>query len=144
MITEAVAQLGKAACLDPRKEFGSDVVMPNRMAINASRHTISSNLHQMCHNPQETAGGLSATVPTFRDWNTAEIRPHIEKYLSAKEGVPTEDQLRVIRLSEDMTCNFYQIDSIRGEGSMAARRCSYRVAPTGKNSNRRQNGRPCG
>jgi len=120
MITETVAQLGKAACLDPRKEFGSDVMMPNRMAINASRYTFSSNLHQMCHNPQDIAGELSATVPTFRDWNTAEIRPHIEKYLSAKEGVATEDRLRVIRLAKDMICDFYQIDTIHGEGSMAA------------------------
>jgi Aromatic ring hydroxylase len=63
---------------------------------------------------------LSATVPTFRDWNNAEIRPYIDKYLSAKDGVPTEDRLRIMRLAKDMTCNFYQIDTIHGEGSMAA------------------------
>jgi 4-hydroxybutyryl-CoA dehydratase/vinylacetyl-CoA-Delta-isomerase len=120
MITETVAQLGKAACLDPTKEFGSDVVMPNRMAINASKYTFASNFHQMCQNLQDIAGGLSTTVPTFRDWNNAEIRPYIEKYLSAKDGVPTEDRLRVMRLAKDMTCNFYQIDTIHGEGSMAA------------------------
>ena len=120
MITETVAQLGKAACLDPETEFGHDVVMPNRMAINASKYTFASNFHQMCQHLQDIAGGLSTTVPTFRDWNNPEIRPYIEKYLGAKEGVPTEDRLRVMRLAKDMTCNFYQIDTIHGEGSMAA------------------------
>ena len=120
MITETVAQLGKAACLDPYTEFGQDVVMPNRMAINASKYTFASNFHQMCQHLQDIAGGLSTTVPTFRDWNNPEIRPYIEKYLGAKDGVPTENRIRVMRLAKDMTCNFYQIDTIHGEGSMAA------------------------
>jgi len=120
MITESVALLGKSACLDPVTEFGMDVVMPNRMAINAAKYTFASNFHQMCQNLQDIAGGLAATVPTFRDWNNPDIRPYIEKYLSAKDGVSTEDRIRAIRLAKDMACNFYQIDTIHGEGSMAA------------------------
>jgi len=120
MITETVALLGKAACLDPISEFGHDVVMPNRMAINASKYTFASNFHSMCQHLQDIAGGLSTTVPTFRDWNNPEIRPYIEKYLSARDGVPTEHRIRAMRLAKDMTCNFYQIDTIHGEGSMAA------------------------
>lgn len=116
MITETMAQLGKAACLDPETEFGHDVVMPNRMAINASKYTFASNFHRMCQHLQDIAGGLSTTGPTFRDWNNPEIRPYINKYLSAKDGVPTEDRLRVMRLVKDMTCNFYQIDTIHGKG----------------------------
>ena len=95
-------------------------VMPNRMAINASKYTFASNFHQMCQHVQDIAGGLSTTVPTFRDWNNPEIRPYLEKYLGAKDGISTEDRLRVMRLVKDMTCNFYQIDTIHGEGSMAA------------------------
>jgi 4-hydroxybutyryl-CoA dehydratase/vinylacetyl-CoA-Delta-isomerase len=120
MITESVALLGKASCLDPTAEFGHDVVMPNRMAINSGKFTFASNFHQMCQHLQDIAGGLAATVPTFRDWNNAELRPYIEKYLGAKDGISTEDRLRVMRLVKDMTCNFYQIDTIHGEGSMAA------------------------
>lgn len=55
----------------------------------------------------------------FRDWKNPEIQPYIEKYLSAKDGIPTEDRLRVMRLIKDMTGNFWQIDTIHGEGSMA-------------------------
>ena len=120
MITHMVTELGKAACLDPVKEFGHDVVMPNRMSINAAKFTFASNFHQMCQYSQDIAGGLSTTVPTYRDWHNPEIQPYIEKYLSAKDGVPTEDRLRVMRLIKDMTGNFWQIDTIHGEGSMAA------------------------
>jgi len=120
MITETVALLGKAACLDPETEFGSDVVMPNRMAINASKYTFASNFHQMCQHLQDISGGLAATVPSYRDWTNQEIRPYIEKYLSARDGIPTENRLRMLRLAKDYTGNFYQIDTIHGEGSMAA------------------------
>jgi len=96
------------------------VVMPNRMAINASKYTFASNFHQMCQYLQDISGGLVATVPSYRDWTNEEIRPYIEKYLSAKDGVPTENRLRMLRLAKDYTGNFYQVDTIHGEGSMAA------------------------
>jgi 4-hydroxybutyryl-CoA dehydratase/vinylacetyl-CoA-Delta-isomerase len=120
MITHMVTELGKAACLDPTKEAGNDVAMPNHMSINAAKFTFASNFHQMCQYMQDIAGGLSTTVPTYRDWKNPDIQPYIEKYLSAKDGVPTEDRLRIMRLIKDMTGNYWQIDTIHGEGSMAA------------------------
>ncbi|MBS3808600.1 MAG: hypothetical protein KGY38_00400 [Desulfobacterales bacterium] len=120
MIAHMVKELGKAACMDPVKEFGHEVVMPNRMSINSAKYTFASNFHQMCQYAQDIAGGLSTTVPAYRDWNNEEIRPYIEKYLSAKDGVPTEDRLRLMRLIKDMTGSYWQIDTIHGEGSMAA------------------------
>jgi len=120
MITHMVAELGKAACLDPAKEFGHDVAMPNPMSINAAKFTFASNFHQMCQHMQDIGGGLTTTVPTYRDWQNSDIQPYIDKYLSAKDGVPTEDRLKVMRLIKDMTGNYWQIDTIHGEGSMAA------------------------
>ena len=120
MITDAVTVMGKAACLDPEKEFGADYIIPNRMAINSSKYTYASNFHQMCQYMQDIAGGLSTTVLTYRDWQNPDIKPYIEKYLAGKEGVTTEDRIRVMRLIKDMTGNYYQIDTIHGEGSMAA------------------------
>lgn len=120
MITHMVAELGKAACLDPVKEFGLDVAMPNPMSINAAKFTFASNFHQMCQNAQDIAGGLCTTVPAYRDWKNDEIQPYLEKYLSARDGVPTEHRIRLMRLIKDVTCNYWQIDTIHGEGSMAA------------------------
>ena len=90
------------------------------MAINSSKYTYASNFHQMCQYMQDIAGGLSTTVLTYRDWKNPELQPYIEKYLSAKDGVSAEDRVRVMRLIKDMTGNYYQIDTIHGEGSMAA------------------------
>ncbi len=119
-ITETVQMLGKQACLDPMTEFGMDVMMPNRMAINASKFTYASNIHQMCQHLQDIGGGLTTTVPAYRDWKNPEIQPYIEKYLAAKDGVATEDRIRILRLIKDITGNHYQVDVIHGEGSMAA------------------------
>lgn len=120
MITQMVTELGKAACLDPVTEFGHDVVMPNRMTINSAKFTFASNFHQMCQHMQDIAGGLCTTVPTYRDWKSPDIQPYIERYLGAKDGVSTEQRIKVMRLIKDMTGNFWQIDTIHGEGSMAA------------------------
>jgi len=119
-ITETVQMLGKQACLDPQSEFGMDVLMPNRMAINASKWTYASNFHEMCQHMQDIGGGLTATVPSFRDWQNPELKPFIDKYLAAKDGVSTEDRLRILRLIKDITGNHMQVDTIHGEGSMAA------------------------
>jgi len=115
-----VQMLGKQACLDPATEFGMDVLMPNKMAINASKFTYASNFHQMCQHMQDIGGGLTTTVPAFRDWKNPAIQPYIEKYLAAKDGVSTEDRIRILRLIKDLTGNHYQVDTIHGEGSMAA------------------------
>ena len=121
MITQMVAQLGKAACLDPVTEFGHDVVMPNRMTINAAKYTFASNFHQMCQHMQDIAGGLShhgPDLPGLEEPGDPALPGKIPR--APRTGVPTEDRLRVMRLIKDMTGNFYQIDTIHGEGSMAA------------------------
>ena len=69
---------------------------------------------------QDIGGGLTTTVPAYRDWKNPDIQPYIEKYLAAKDGVSTEDRIRSLRLIKDMTGNHWQIDTIHGEGSMAA------------------------
>jgi 4-hydroxybutyryl-CoA dehydratase/vinylacetyl-CoA-Delta-isomerase len=120
MITQMVTQLSKAACLEPVTEFGNDVVMPDRMTINAAKYTFASNFHQMCQHMQDIAGGLSTTVPTYRDWTNPDINPYLEKYLAAKDGIPTEQRMRLMRLIKDMTGKYWQNDTLHGEGSMAA------------------------
>jgi len=119
-ITETVQMLGKQACMDPMTEFGMDVMMPNRMAINASKFTYASNFHQMVQHMQDIGGGLTTTVPTYRDWKNPAIQPYIEKYLAAKDGIKTEDRIRILRLIKDLTGNHWEVDTIHGEGSMAA------------------------
>jgi len=69
---------------------------------------------------QDIGGGLTTTVPAYRDWKNTEIQPFIDKYLAAKDVVSTEERLRILRLIKDCTGNHWQVDTIHGEGSMAA------------------------
>ena len=62
-------------------------MMPNRMAINASKLTYASNFHQTCQHLQDIGGGLTTTVPAFRDWKNPALQPYIQKYLASKDGV---------------------------------------------------------
>jgi 4-hydroxybutyryl-CoA dehydratase/vinylacetyl-CoA-Delta-isomerase len=48
--------------------------------------------------------GVGETMPSAKDLKADKIGPMIEKYLApAKEGMTTEDRLRVYRLIENMT-----------------------------------------
>jgi 4-hydroxybutyryl-CoA dehydratase / vinylacetyl-CoA-Delta-isomerase len=90
------------------------------MAINASKFTYASNFHQMVQHMQDIGGGLTTTVPAFRDWKNPDLKPYLDKYLAAKDGVSTEDRIRILRLIKDLTGNHWEVDTIHGEGSMAA------------------------
>ena len=75
---------------------------------------------------QDLAGGLVTTLPSERDWNHPELRPLLDKYLKGREGVPTEDRMRALRLIENMTMGRnavgYLTESMHGAGSPQARR----------------------
>jgi 4-hydroxybutyryl-CoA dehydratase/vinylacetyl-CoA-Delta-isomerase len=120
MYAEAVSVMGRMSCIDSTKDPDSGNMVPNLMHTNIAKYTFASNFHEACKIVQDMCGGLATTVPTYRDWKNPELQPLIEKYLGGKAGVPTLDRIRAIRLVKDMTSNYYQIDHIHGEGSMAA------------------------
>lgn len=120
MITQTIIALGKTACVQSTREPASGIMIPDLMCINAAKFTFASNFHEMCKIVQDISGGLATTVPAYKDWKNPDLQPYIEKYLAAKDGVSTADRIRALRAAKDMTHNYYQIDHIHGEGSMAA------------------------
>jgi 4-hydroxybutyryl-CoA dehydratase/vinylacetyl-CoA-Delta-isomerase len=120
MITNTVANLGEMACLKGTLDPTSGMMVPDLMLTNSAKYTFASSFHEMCKIAQDICGGIATTIPCYRDWKNPEIHDYIEKYLGAKAGVPTADRIKVIRMIKDMTHNYYQIDHIHGEGSMAA------------------------
>jgi 4-hydroxybutyryl-CoA dehydratase/vinylacetyl-CoA-Delta-isomerase len=94
-------------------------MVPNIMYANIAKFTFAENLHQAMKLVQDISGGIPATVPAFKDWKNKELRPYIEKYLAAKDGVPTEHRLKAARLVKDFTGSYWQIANIHGEGSLA-------------------------
>ncbi len=120
MITETVAALSKMACLESIKDPDAHMMVPNLMLTNSAKFTFADNWHEACKITQDICGGIATTVPTYRDWINPEIHDYIDKYLSAKAGIPTADRIKAARLVKDMTNNHRQVDYIHGEGSRAA------------------------
>lgn len=66
------------------------------------------------------------TCPSEKDYNTAELKPYIEKYLVGVEGISVEDRMRILRLIENISLGTaavgYRTESMHGAGSPQAQR----------------------
>jgi 4-hydroxybutyryl-CoA dehydratase/vinylacetyl-CoA-Delta-isomerase len=70
----------------------------------------------------DITGGVTCTVFNYKDWMNPEERPYLDKYLAAREGVPTEHRLKAIRLAKDITGHHHDVLAIHAEGSLAAQK----------------------
>jgi len=119
-VTHTVEALGKMACINSKPEPASGIMIPDLMSINSAKYTFANNFHDMCKIAHDIGGGLATTVPTYKDWSNPTLQPYIDKYLGGKAGISTEDRIRAFRAIKNATHNFYQIDHVNGEGSLAA------------------------
>ncbi len=119
--TEAIAE---QACVKCVSDPGSDLVYPNPMYSNAAKYYFADNYHQAIKHVQDIAGGLVCTVPSKKDLDNPETRPLLEKYLTAKHGIPAEDRMKAFRLIKDMTSSWHSVLTIHGEGSLATQKMS--------------------
>ena len=124
-ITEAFKAMTLAACMFPDKEKDSDLVNPNGMYTNIAKYMYAENWHQFTKCMQDIAGGIAADPISYRDWMNPEERPYIEKYLSAKDGVSTEDRLKLIWLLNDITGGRHDTHQIHAEGSLQAQQMMF-------------------
>jgi 4-hydroxybutyryl-CoA dehydratase/vinylacetyl-CoA-Delta-isomerase len=95
------------------------LVYPNPMYSNIPKLWCAENFHQAIKYFQDIAGGILATAPTSKDSLNPETRPMIEKYLGAKDGIPTEHRLRLLKLIKDFTSTYEDVLTIHAEGSLA-------------------------
>ncbi|OGR22770.1 MAG: hypothetical protein A2277_06685 [Desulfobacterales bacterium RIFOXYA12_FULL_46_15] len=96
-VTETVQMLSKQACLEPISEFGMDVMMPSRMAINASKFTYASNFHTICQHMHDIGGGLTTTVPAYRDWSKLEAAVRRAAHMDGWQSDSTDGRLPLIK-----------------------------------------------
>ena len=122
MYTEAVDAIGKASCIHCDREADSDLVHPNMVYTNAAKYLFADNYHEAIKIMEDICGGIAANIPSYRDWTNPEIRPFLEKYLKARDDVPTEHRLRAVRLIKDLANGHYRVGGIHGEGSLATQR----------------------
>jgi 4-hydroxybutyryl-CoA dehydratase/vinylacetyl-CoA-Delta-isomerase len=82
--------------------------------------------YELARLAQDLAGGLVVTLPSQQDLDHDELGPLLEKYLQGREGVSTEERVRILRLIENMTLGRnavgYLTESMHGAGSPQAQR----------------------
>lgn len=124
MYTEAVEVLGRAACEYCIAEEDTDLVYPNPMYANICKFYFADNWHQATKYIQDIAGGIVATCPSSKDYFNPDLHDMLDRVLGAKEGIPTEHRLRLVKLIRDLTSCYEDVLTIHAEGSLEAQKLS--------------------
>ncbi len=104
----------------------SGAAINDAMLTNVAKHNVTRFPYEIARLAQDIAGGLMVTMPSESDLRHDEIGPLIEQMLAGREGVSTEDRMRIMRLIENMTIGRnavgYLTESLHGAGSPQAQR----------------------
>ena len=129
MYAELTEALGQAAALNTTVDPLSGLVVPNEVWSNCAKYWFADNWLQAVKYLQDITGGISATMPSLKDWENPETRPYMEKYLGGDAKYPTEDRIRAIDMVNQLSSAFQGTLSIHAEGSLASQRMMvYRQA----------------
>ena len=96
------------------------------LLANVCKHNVTRFPFEIARLAQDIAGGLVATLPSEKDWQSAETGPLLRKFLRGRDGAETVDRVRMLRLIENMTMGRnavgYLTESMHGAGSPQAQR----------------------
>ncbi len=120
MHAQIIDIMAQAGCEHPEVYPDLGLAAPNIMYTNIAKYMFANGQHETSKNVADIAGGIVSTTFTYKDWMNPKERPYIEKYLAGKDGVPTEDRLKVVNMIKDLVSS----DSayIHTEGSLAAQK----------------------
>lgn len=108
------------------KPMKSGVYMADDMLAQVCKHNVTRFPYEISRLAQDIAGGLVATMPSEKDFRHPVAGPLIEKYLKGRDGVSTENRMRMLRLIENLTLGRnavgYLTESMHGAGSPQAQR----------------------
>lgn len=98
----------------------------DEMLANVCKHHLTKFVFEIARLAQDITGGIVATLPSEKDLKHPEIGSKLMKYLVGRDGVTTEDRVRMARLIENMTMGRnavgYLSESLHGAGSPQAQR----------------------
>jgi 4-hydroxybutyryl-CoA dehydratase/vinylacetyl-CoA-Delta-isomerase len=104
----------------------SGAYLCDELLANVCKQQVTRITYEMARLAQDLAGGLLVTLPSEADYRHEVIGPLLEKYLKAKQDVPTENRMRILRLIENITLGRnavgYLTESLHGAGSPQAQR----------------------
>jgi 4-hydroxybutyryl-CoA dehydratase/vinylacetyl-CoA-Delta-isomerase len=117
---ETVRGLTELAALRCGVEEG--IAFPDVFTTNMAKWTFARDYHVAVETLQDLAGGLLATGPSGMDWESAEIRPVLEKYF--RGAWPAEKRLAMMNLISELTVRPYggyqAVLAVHAEGSIEA------------------------
>jgi 4-hydroxybutyryl-CoA dehydratase/vinylacetyl-CoA-Delta-isomerase len=96
------------------------------LLANVCKHNVTRFPYELARLAQDLAGGLVATLPSQKDFESPATGPLLRKFLKGRPGVATEARVRMLRLIENMTMGRnavgYLTESLHGAGSPQAQR----------------------
>jgi 4-hydroxybutyryl-CoA dehydratase/vinylacetyl-CoA-Delta-isomerase len=105
-----------------RCEVEEGVAYPHVFTTNLAKWTFAREFHKAMETVQDLAGGLLVTGPSGMDWNSADVRPVLDKYL--RGAWPSDRRLAVMNLISELTTRLYggyqAVLAIHAEGSVEA------------------------
>jgi len=103
MSAETLYSLALSAGVDGF-QHESGAWIPNSLLAHTTKYQATKLPFEAVRYAREIMSGIGETMPSAKDLKDDEIGPMIDKYLApAKEGMTTEDRLRIYRLIENMT-----------------------------------------
>ena len=117
---------GCIACASEGHKEPSGTYYVNTLLANVHKQNVTRFPYEIARLAQDVAGGLMVTLPSEKDLRSQEVGKWIEKYFKARDGVPTERRMRILRLIENITLGTaavgYLTESMHGAGSPQAQR----------------------
>ena len=117
---ETVRGLTDLAAL--RCEVEAGVAYPHVFTTNMAKWTFARDFHRALETVQDLAGGLLVTGPSGMDWESAEVRPVLEKYLQG--AWPADQRLAILNLIGELSTRLYggyqAVLAVHAEGSIEA------------------------
>jgi 4-hydroxybutyryl-CoA dehydratase / vinylacetyl-CoA-Delta-isomerase len=105
-----------------RVRMDGSIAYPDVLTTNLAKWSFARDFHQALEVVQDLAGGLLVTGPSGADWDSAQVRPVLEKYL--RGAWPTDRRMAVLNLISDLTSRPYggyqAVLAIHAEGSIEA------------------------
>jgi len=134
MSAETLYSLSLSAGVDGF-EHESGAWIPNSLLAHTTKYQATILPFAAVRYAREIMSGIGETMPSAKDLKDEEIGPMIDKYLApAKEGMTTEDRLRIYRLIENMTrgSNWTSMALHGGGNTEAAKLMALRHIDLGK------------
>ncbi len=113
-VVELVYAAGMASAYKSHKA-ASGTQVPDVTYANVGRRHAGHNIYHEYNLLCDIAGGLPATLPNSKSYNSPEIGKYVKKYITRREGISEENCYKAFQLAADiLTGDFYAVSLVAG------------------------------